>query len=423
MKVVYLNPSGQLGGAEWSLLTLLAALQRQSDFEPVVVAPESGPFLKRCLDLGIRVEVLAFPKSLERTGDFPTDRSGIKRLWRAASVARCGVDVFRYATSLKRLIQKERPHIIHTNGLKMHLFAGWLHRLGLTRGPVSLVGHIHDYVSVRPVAGKLLKAVAAQFTCFIANSKDVALDLQNYLRTSKISSVYNAVDLERFTPDGKALNLDRISGLGVCTPGTVRIGLVATFARWKGHLTFLRALAKVSEQIAVRGYIIGGPIYKTAGSQFSQAELEEEVERLGLTGQIGFTGFVEDTAQAFRSLDFTVHASTTPEPFGMAIIEAMACGRAVIISRLGGAQELYTEGTTGLGHIPGNEEDLAAKMTELAKNPGLRARLSKSALEHVRLQFQPCEMARRVYQLYQSALDKNGMSGALTLASQERPLS
>ena len=108
----------------------------------------------------------------------------------------------------------------------------------------------------------------------------------------------------------------------------VRIGLVATFARWKGHARFSTRSRRLPESLPVRGYVIGGPVYETAGSQVSLDELRAAVAALGLEGRVGFTGFVEDAAQAMRALDVVVHASTEPEPFGLVIAEAMACARA-----------------------------------------------------------------------------------------------
>ena len=64
----------------------------------------------------------------------------------------------------------------------------------------------------------------------------------------------------------------------------VRIGLVATFARWKGHEVFLRALAAMPKDEPVRGYIIGGPVYDTAGSQHTMEELQALADGLGLNG-------------------------------------------------------------------------------------------------------------------------------------------
>ena len=156
--------------------------------------------------------------------------------------------------------------------------------------------------------------------------------------------------LRRFFPEGLTLNLDVLSGLGPAEPGTIRVGLVATFARWKGHSVFLNALSRLSASSRVRGYVIGGPIYKTTGSQHSIEALRLETARLGLAGRVGLTGFVDDTACAMRALDVVVHASTEPEPFGMVIVEGMACGKAVIASQAGGATEIFEQGVDAMAH-------------------------------------------------------------------------
>src|SRR4029450_3122416 len=78
-----------------------------------------------------------------------------------------------------------------------------------------------------------------------------------------VHPVWNAVDLNRYAPDGPRVDLDALSGLPR-RDDVVRVGLVATFARWKGHRTFLAALAKVPASLRVRGYIIGGPVYATS---------------------------------------------------------------------------------------------------------------------------------------------------------------
>ena len=87
----------------------------------------------------------------------------------------------------------------------------------------------------------------------------------------RIVPIYNAIDLQRFSPAGERMDLDAKAGLPPAAPGTVRVGLIATFAHWKGHKVFLEALARLPEDVPVRGYIIGGPIYQTDGSQWSRA--------------------------------------------------------------------------------------------------------------------------------------------------------
>jgi glycosyltransferase involved in cell wall biosynthesis len=116
-------------------------------------------------------------------------------------------------------------------------------------------------------------------------------------------------------------------------------------------------------------------VYDTAGSQVSLGELRAEVEALGVGGRVGFTGFVQDAAAAIRALDVVVHASTDPEPFGLVIIEAMACGRPVVVSEAGGAAELVTPGVDAVTHAPGDEAALARRIAELAADAATRHRL------------------------------------------------
>ena len=112
----------------------------------------------------------------------------------------------------------------------------------------------------------------------------------------------------RFSPDGDRLDLDTRSGLPAPAEGVVRVGLVATFARWKGHHVFLEAIARLPPSLNVRAYVIGGAVYETGNSQVSIEELRQASARLGLTDRVGFTGVVEDPAPAIRALDVVVHA-------------------------------------------------------------------------------------------------------------------
>jgi glycosyltransferase involved in cell wall biosynthesis len=178
--------------------------------------------------------------------------------------------------------------------------------------------------------------------------------------------------------------------------------LVATFARWKGHETFLRALATLPPSLRVRGYIVGGPVYETAGSQTSLAELRELVRMLGLEGRVGFTGFVQDSSMAMRALDIVVHASTDPEPFGLVIAEAMACRKAVVVSRAGGASELIEPGVNALAFNPGEASELAQRIEELARDAHLRERLGRAGRLLAEQRFHRRRMARELTPIYES---------------------
>lgn len=389
MRIVYLNPGGRLGGAETSLRKLLASVRAaEPDWELWLVLGEDGALADIARNMGVKVVVKPFPSSLARLGD--------SKGWTAlAGLIQAAPASALYARRLARWLEDLEPDLIHTNGFKMHLLGAW------TRPKTAkLIWHIHDYVSRRRLMRRLLGPFCNASALAIVNSRSVADDLESALPGMRIVPLYNAIDVDRFTPQGARLDLDALAGLAPAGPGTVRIGLTATFARWKGQVVFLEALARMPEEARVRGYIIGAPIYQTSGSQWTLAELQREVERLGLSGKVGFTGFVEDVPAAMRSLDVIVHASTDPEPFGMVIIEGMACGKAVIAAQGGGAAELFQDGENALGHAPGDAAALARQMLRLAGDEELRRRLGRAGRVTAEKGFDGERLGRQLLSIY-----------------------
>lgn len=407
MRIAYLNPSGGLGGAETALRELLASVRAaQPEWELWLVLGQDGPLARLANDLGVRVHIMELPAALAKLGD-----SG---RWRALlGILGAAMPTAIYGRGLARWLQQLQPDIVHTNGLKMHVLGAWT-----CPRRSALIWHIHDYVSVRPLMRHLLRFFRKACRAAIVNSDSVARDLANVLPGLRITRIYNAVDLRRFTATGAQLDLDGASNLPPAAPGTIRAGLVGTFARWKGQRVFLEALARLGARVPVRGYIIGGPIYQTAGSQWSEQELRDEAVRLGLSDRVGFTGFLEDTPAAMRALDIVVHASTQPEPFGMVIIEAMACGKAVIASRAGGATELISDGATALAHSPGDAASLANQIERLACDPLLRARLGAAGRSEAARKYDGQRLSEQLLTVYE---DVTGGAGSAALGAAACP--
>jgi glycosyltransferase involved in cell wall biosynthesis len=402
LRILFLNPSGQLGGAETSLRELLGSIRTEApDWQLCLLLSEDGPLAEVARDLGVQVVVEPFPRALARLGDMPSHPVA-----KLGSMLAAALPTLLYTRRLARTLRSLDPHVLHTNGLKMHVLGAWARPRG-----TPLVWHIHDYVRRRPMMSRLLSWCQKACTLAITNSKSVAQDLSHLLPGMRIEPIYNAIDLERFSPLGPKLDLDALAGLGPAPPATVRVGLVATFARWKGHKIFLDALAQLPAGCQVRGYVIGGPIYQTEGSQWTLQELQQEVQRLGLTGKVGFTGFIRDTPAAVRALDIVVHASTQPEPFGMVIIEGMACAKAVIASQAGGAAELFVDGQEALAHPPGDAAALARQIERLAGDEALRERLGRAARMHAERLFHRKRMGDAVLALY-NELAREPVSGS-----------
>jgi glycosyltransferase involved in cell wall biosynthesis len=182
--------------------------------------------------------------------------------------------------------------------------------------------------------------------------------------------------------------------------GTIRVGLLATFGGWKGHDTFVQAIQRLRTDNQVRAYIIGGPLYDTAGSQHSLEELRQLALDLGVADRVGFTGFVDRPAPLLRALDVVVHASTQPEPFGLVIAEGMACARAVVVSAAGGAAELVRDGVDAVTHPPGDSDRLAGAIERCAGDAAFRARLGREARRVAVSRFDPDTFTRAFVDLY-----------------------
>jgi glycosyltransferase involved in cell wall biosynthesis len=417
-RICFVSTLGELGGAEVCLLDTIEVLKkRHPEWRAALIVPSEGSLALRARELDIQVEIVPYPGSLARIGDSQFRRStqSVNAFALAASLI-SAVPVFAsYRSSLRRILRSFAPDVVYANGFKAQIFAAMV-RPRSSR----LVWHTHDYVSSRPIVARLFRGYARHTDRLIANSKSVAEDIHSILGSDSVRPldvIYNAVDLNRFSPRGERLDLDRLSGLDPAPFGSVRVALVATMAWWKGHRTYLEAMSRL-RSLPVRGYLIGGPIYRTGGSENSLADLRDAAQKLGISDRVGFTGFLPDIASALRSVDVVVHASTRPEPFGRALIEAMACGKPVITTGLGGSAEIVSAGPGSLKFWPGEADDLAKAISTLARNPPLCKSMGDSARKTVVQHFgreQLAENLDRVLQPLSSEVRPEVIEPALPL--------
>src|SRR5262249_9381752 len=159
-------PSGQMGGAERSLLDFMASLRAA---EPQVVleliAGADGALLDQARALGVRAQVLTYPRALARLGDAGAGGQSpvLGTLGRASMSVPSAA---HYITRLRRVLAAAAPNLIHTNGFKMHVLGVWA-----APRSVPVLWHVHDYVSSRPLMARLMRAYAKRCAAAIANSR------------------------------------------------------------------------------------------------------------------------------------------------------------------------------------------------------------------------------------------------------------
>jgi glycosyltransferase involved in cell wall biosynthesis len=403
MRILFLSPVGVIGGAERVLLTAIAGLRRADPSAVVrVIAPVDGPLLAAASTAGAEVEIVPMPQLLTQLGDSQL-RSVSKWRGRISLIAqafRALPKAYDYVVQMRAAITRFKPDLVHSNGIKTHLLCRFV-----VPKKIPVVWHLHDFYGLRPLASFILRRLRGRVRAGIAISQAVAADAAKVLPGVPVRIVRNAIDINRHKP-GPGDDLDRLAGLSSASPGTVRIGLVATYARWKGHLTFLdsaQLLAKSAPALPVRWYIIGGPIYQTT-AQFSESELRSAVADRGIQDRVGFVPFQQDPVGVYRGLDIVIHASTLPEPFGLTVVEAMACGRAVVVSAAGGAAELFTDGRDGLGVNPGDANGIADAVNRLVWDSAYRERLGIAARVTAETHFDDVQYGPQLIDVYRRLL-------------------
>ncbi|NET72290.1 MAG: glycosyltransferase family 4 protein [Sphaerospermopsis sp. SIO1G2] len=394
MKIVFVNPVGVIGGAERAILTIMDALiKTNTDIKISLIVGTDGPMIAEANKLGVEVQLLQLPTEFNQLGDSSLKGNSkiIGRLKLLLQLSSLAPSLWQYLRKFRQTIKLLQPDIIHTNGIKANLITSLA---GVKNIPI--IWHIQDFYGSRPLVAQLLKFASQRATKAIAISQAISEDVKKTLPGLPVEVIYSAIDINYFSPINSPAN------------DPIKIGLVATFARWKGHDIFLEAgseIMKTHPNLNIQFCIVGGAIYKTRGSQFSEQELRQKAKDLDIANNVEFLGFQQDIVQAYRNLDIVVHGSTQPEPFGLAIVEAMSCGKPVIVSQAGGAAELFTHNYDAIGVPPGQPKTLASAILDLVEHPEKRHQLSVQARQTVQQRFSHERLGKQILAVYRNYRD------------------
>jgi len=353
---------------------------------PLVFVNDMGRFAERFLDEGVARTMFRFPGSLRKVDR----RSG--PLAAAVLLARLTPFLVSFTIRLTRLCVRERIDLIHANGMTMLALAV----LPSLLSRAKLVFHMHDALLTEEEGGNMSRGgrnallfLAGRFaSAVIANSdfvREAAVTADDRL-ASKTVTIHNGV--EETSPEP----------LRAGAPGD---GLkMLSFGRLVPEKGFARGL----EAVAILKGRYGIDVeYSILGVGPDSDRLSGLAASLGIADRVRLPGFVDDVRRWIAETDVVLVPSLWQEPFGLTVIEAMACGRPVIATRVGGIPEIVTEGEDGFLINPCNAaEEAAARVAALAADPALGSRMAACAAETAGRLFTMDVMAGRVASLYAS---------------------
>ena len=211
---------------------------------------------------------------------------------------------------------------------------------------------------------------------------------QAYLSRPKYKTIHSGVDLERYSPQ----SLEEQKG-----PST-RIAFAGQLTLAKGVLTLLQAFKELLEA-GIRNTELF-----VAGTGPQEEQLKDYCRQHKLA-QVHFLGSIDSVPELFRTADVVVVPSEWEESFGLVVVEAMACGTAVICSDAGGIPEVLGDsGEAGLIFRRGDISELKQKIRQLIASPETRQQMGRRG----RARAEQCFSVQKMVDGYVSVFDALG---------------
>jgi len=360
LKILHVDPERNWGGGEAQVIGLLKWLAAQGHENDLVAHPD-GRLIAKCETLAHRCHAVIVRNDLD----------------------------FRCIPALRRLVRVGDYDIVHFHTKRAHVLSLWLPR-GAAK-PRYLVTRRMDYPERSGMYTKHL--YNRRVDGVVAISRNVASSLiAAGVDERKLRMIHEGVDIQQFVSASNGA-----SAASMSRSGSSVIGAIGILDQRKGHRYLLQALARLKAKgLTVRCRI--------AGDGSLRRQLEQDAASLGLSERVEFLGFVQDTARFLAGIDFFVMPSLF-EGLGVAALEAMAAGKPVIASRVGGLAESVVDDVTGLLVSPGDATQLADAIEKLHRNPPWAGALGRNGRERAQRYYSLEEMATKNEAFYYDLLD------------------
>lgn len=344
--ILYVSSVSGIGGAELSLLELVAGLDR-SRYSPHLYVETEGPLVDRFRRMDVPIHWGSFPFFRKRQ-----PHHFIKMLIRFG-----------------RTVRQNNINIIQVNcdrAIPLTVIAGRC--LG-----IPMISFVHDFLRAwyKPSYVKYLN----HMNYIIANSQSVrGKCLEAGMHPEKLRVIYESVDTKRFSQADIQARLDTRREFGFSERDLV-VAIIGKITPHKGHQELVESIALVREQISNVKLWVVGDTSMTGNERFLQ-DLQGLVSELGLENLTTWTGFRDDVPRLMNSIDVLAVPSRS-EAFGRVAAEALACEKPVVATAVGGLPEIVSNGVTGYVVPPRDVRSLTGALIRLLENSDLRIAMGK----------------------------------------------
>lgn len=294
---------------------------------------------------------------------------------------------------LARLLRREQIDLVNSHDIGATLYAAPAARLA---GIDAVVHTDHSQILTKK---RLLPVYRWILQHLVTGSVTVSRDLAKYLAgemrvdRSKIRTIPNGIDITRFRASGSDPDLRKELGID---DGSKVIGTIGRLTEQKGMEYLIDAFKGISKHSP-------GAVLVIVGDGELRADLHSRVERNGLGGKVIFCGIRDDIPRLLGIFDIFVLPSLW-EGQPITIMEAMASGRPIVATDVGGNGEILRSGELGL-LVPAKDPDAITKaVNRLLGDPSMAGDLGEKARVHASAELSSTSMTRRYEEVFTSCL-------------------
>ncbi len=329
-----------------------------------------------------------------------TEKKGVNVIPLSALIRKINpIKDLRAFISLWRLIIREKPAIVHTHSSKAGILGRWAAKMA---GVCCIIHTPHGHVfyghfgSLTSRLFLLMEKLSALITdCMIAlteGEKKDYIELLN-LRPASIEIIHSGVDINRYMKTRIKIKEKKIS-LGL-NPKKLVVGTVGWLLSIKGPMVLLKAMGRIWQKHSDVELVYVG-----------KGELEEELKtesfRMGVSDSVTFLGWRNDVHEIMPVFDLFVLPSLN-EGMGRVLVEAMASGKPVVGSNVGGIPDLIKNGHNGFLVEPGDEIDLSVAIEKVLTDTKMRDEMGRKGKTMAR-NFGVERMVEKIDDLYATLL-------------------